>query len=124
MKWNLARLLGGPAIIAVLALFITGCSSTPKIDWNSRVGNYTYNQAVMELGPPVNSTKLDDGTVVAEWFLRHRRSGGLSVGVGMGGYSGGAVGVSRSIADTPTSDYLRLTFGPDGMLSQWGTVTK
>jgi hypothetical protein len=48
----------------------TGCAGvggcvTQKIDWSARVGNYTYAQAVMELGPPDKSAKLTDGTVVA-----------------------------------------------------------
>ena len=63
-----------------LCLFLVGCAST-KIDWNSRIGNYTYDQAVTELGPPDKQAKLTDGTVVAEWMTRR-------------GYSGGSVGLT------------------------------
>ena len=56
-------------------LFLIGCAST-KIDWNSRIGNYTYDQAVLELGPPDKYAKLTDGTVVAEWMTRRGYSGG------------------------------------------------
>ena len=29
-----------------LALLLAGCASTPKPDWNTRVGSFTYDQAV------------------------------------------------------------------------------
>ena len=51
------------------ALLLAGCV-TQKIDWASRVGNYTYDQAVMEFGPPDKSAKLSDGTTIAEWLVR------------------------------------------------------
>ena len=74
-----------------LVVFVAGCASTPKVDWNSRVGTFTYDQAVTELGPPDRSSKLEDGTVVADWFHRGSR-GGLSLGAGTG-ISSGHVGV-------------------------------
>src|SRR5690242_15264115 len=71
----------GACVVLILGLcvFLIGCAST-KIDWNSRIGNYTYDQAVLELGPPDKDAKLTDGTVVAEWMTRR-------------GYSGGSVGL-------------------------------
>ncbi len=56
------------AIFAALAL--TGCV-TQKTDWSARVGHYTYDQAVMEFGPPDKSAKLSDGFTVAEWMTRN-----------------------------------------------------
>ena len=55
------------AIALLLALLaLTGCATRNKIDWSARVGNYTFDQTVLELGPPDKQTKLSDGTVVAE----------------------------------------------------------
>jgi len=68
------------------ALFIAGCA-THRVDWDTRVGVYTYNQAVVELGPPDKQAKLTDGQTVAEWISRY--SSGGSVGVGTGFYGGG-----------------------------------
>ena len=51
--------------LALTNCLTTGCKTAPKIDWNSRVGNYTYDQAVAELGPPDKSAKLSDGKTVA-----------------------------------------------------------
>jgi hypothetical protein len=56
-----------PVVFA--ALLLAGCV-TPKIDWKARVGNYTYDQAVTEYGPPDTYAKLSDGSVVAEWLLQ------------------------------------------------------
>jgi len=56
-----------PVIFA--ALLLVGCV-TPRIDWSARVDHYTYDQAVMELGPPDRSAKLSDGSTVAEWLTR------------------------------------------------------
>src|SRR5689334_7361735 len=75
---------------------LTGCASTPKVDWNSRIGSFTYDQTVAEMGPPDKSTQLSDGSSVAEWFVKQGSS--FSFGVGTGRYSGGSsVGVGQSV---------------------------
>ena len=111
-----------------LCVFLVGCAST-KIDWNSRVGNYTYDQAVMELGPPDKYAKLTDGTVVAEWMTRRGYSGG-SVGF-MYGYGYPYHGYPYHLyspyymAEPPSPDYfIRLTFGPDGKLQAYKRVVR
>src|SRR5687767_9881823 len=58
------------------ALFLVACN-TPKINWDSRVGNYTYDQAVIDFGPPDKSARLSDGSTVSEW-LTYRGSRGTS----------------------------------------------
>ena len=104
-----------------LALLLAGCASTPKVDWNSRVGSFTYDHAVAEMGPPDKSAKLSDGSTVAEWFIKHGSS--VSFGVGTGFYSrGSSVGVGQTVGTSPSGEYLRLTFGADGKLTQWERV--
>jgi hypothetical protein len=98
--------------------FPAGCASRPKIDWNSRVGNFSYDQTIAELGPADKSARTSDGTTVAEWFLK--QSSSVSFGVGTGFYSSGsAVSVGQSVGTSPSGQYLRLTFGPDGKLNKW-----
>ena len=71
-----------------------------------------------ELGPPVASTKLQDGTNVAEWFLKYGSQ--MSFGFGTGRYGpGGGVGVGSTVTPPPRSHFLRLTFGPEGKLQCW-----
>src|SRR2546428_1350803 len=111
-----------------LCVFVVGCAST-KIDWNSRIGNYTYDQAVTELGPPDKYAKLTDGTVVAEWMTRRGYSGG-SVGFMYGyGYpyhaSPSPLSPPYSLAEPPSPDYfIRLTFGPEGKLQAYKRVVR
>ena len=105
-----------------LALLLGGCASTPKPDWNTRVGSFTYDQAVAEMGPPDKSAKLSDGSTVAEWFIKHGSS--VSFGVGTGFYSrrGSSVGVGQTVGTSPSGEFLRLTFGADGKLTRWERV--
>jgi hypothetical protein len=96
-----------------------GCRSTPKVNWDSRVGNYTYDQAVQELGPPDKTATLSDGKKVADWVQRSR-GGGLSFGLGTGfstGHTG--VGVGQSIGTRSSDRVLRLTFDPENKLVSW-----
>ena len=122
MKINFAVKFSLLAILALATTLITGCKSTPTIDWNSRVGTYTYDQAVTDLGPPDKQAKLTDGKNVCEW-ITHRHGGtGLSVGTGFysgGGGSGTGVGVSQSVGSGYPDKILKLTFGTDNKLVEW-----
>jgi len=42
---------------------LSGCAAH-RVDWASRVGNYTLDQAITEYGPPDKQAKLTDNTVV------------------------------------------------------------
>ncbi len=94
-------------------LWLVGCA-TSKVDWNARVGNYTYNQAVLEMGPPDRHATLADGTTVAEWLLNR----GYTYVYGTPGPHGPFWGGPASAYTTP-SMYMRLTFGPNGQLTAW-----
>lgn len=106
------------ASLGLGAMLLAGCSTTPPVDWERRVGNYTFDQAVIELGPPDKQAKLSDGSTVAEWILG--RSGGSALSVGTGVYSRGTgVGVSQTIGTGRAQRVLRLVFDPDGKLTSW-----
>ena len=97
--------------------FQNGCATKPKIDWNSRVGNYTFDDAVREFGPPDKSAKLTDGTMVCEWLLYR--------GYSRGHYTYFAGSVPYYSTDPPSPDsYLRLTFSSDGKLKEWKKLLK
>jgi hypothetical protein len=101
---------------AVALLFIAGCS-TYQAAWDNRVGVFTYDQSVKELGPPDKKEKLADGQTVAEWISRYNTGG--SIGMGTGFYGGPAsVGVMQT---TPAyrESKLRLTFTTNNVLSAW-----
>jgi len=110
--------LGFTLLVALAVLLFAGCASKPKVDWDSRLGDYTFDEAVVELGPPDRESTLTDGKKVADWVVGRTRSGGVSIG--FGSYSGPVgVGVSKSVGSGSQERILRLTFGEDGKLQNW-----
>lgn len=105
-------------LLVTLLLWITGCTSKPKVDWNSRVGSYTFDEAVIELGPPDRQTEISGGRKVADWVVGRTSSPRVSFGVGSYG-RGGGVGVGTGTGGEPIEKVLRLTFDKDGSLLQW-----
>ena len=105
--------------LPLLAVVLAGCVTTPRINWAARVGNYTYDQAVAEFGPPDKTAKLSDGVTVAEW---QERPAQIIVTPGPyfapPGYYYGPFAPTYSETRFP-ADYLRLTFAPDGRLKQF-----
>jgi len=119
MKTNLAAKFSLLTIFVLTAAFLIGCATTTKtVDWNSRVGAYTFDQAVTDLGPPKKQAKTDDGNSVVEWITY--RSGPTGFGNGAD-YSRGpaGVGVGQTVGQNYNDRVLRLTFGPDGKLVSW-----
>jgi hypothetical protein len=109
--------------LALLVLVTSGCASTPKPDWNQRIGNYTYDEAVRELGPPATMARLTDGGTVAEWFLKYGSQVSFGFGTGFGAGPVG-VGVGHTVTPPPSAHYLRLTFGPDNLLQKWEKIKR
>lgn len=107
---------------------LAGCA-TNRVDWESRLGAYSYDEAVSELGPPEKEATLSDGTRVAEW-LTYRSGGSTAVG-----YAGGFGYPGRfhpyygpdyyGMYTTPVREFsIRLTFGADGTLTAWRKVSR
>ena len=112
-------------VVAVVTL--AGCA-TNKINWEARIGEYTHDQAVIELGPPDKEAKLSDGTVVAEWLTRRGRTMAYTTGPGYYGYPywpGYYYGGFYPTYIQSGPDYfVRLTFGPDGKLAAWRKLAR
>ena len=106
-----------------LAALLAGCA-TRKIDWSGRVGNYTFDQAIAEMGPPDKQATLTDGMVVAEWLTRR----GYHQIYPIGGYYGSPYynwPYPATYMDSYSPDYyLRLTFGAGGRLQSWKKFAK
>ena len=107
----------------LLAALFGGCA-THKIDWSARVGAYTFDQAVAEIGPPDKQAKLTDGTLVAEWLTHRGYHQIIATGSGYG-YPYGGLPYAPTILDSSSPDFfLRLTFGADGRLQAWKKYAK
>jgi len=116
-----------PRMMAVcltgLFVLLAGCA-TQRVDWTARVGNYTYDQAIVELGPPEKSAKLTDGSVVADWLTRRGETILSPIGGGFYPYRhawAGPVGPNLMVVNT-LNYYLRLSFDPAGKLKSWKNI--
>lgn len=113
----------------VLLLALPACSSRPKVNWNAinwneRVGHYTYDQALTELGKPAGVIESNEGRV-AEWTIKRSAQMSFGVGVGAGSYGGNTAaggGVGTSVSPRPRGEYMRLQFGADGVLKRWERI--
>lgn len=110
------------AAVSLLFILFLGCA-TARVDWQSRVGIYTYDQTVLELGPPDKVATLSDGTKVGEWIMYRGYPRGGYTTFGGGYYFGGPM--IYHYTEPPMPDrFLRLTFGPDDVLQQWRYVSR
>jgi hypothetical protein len=115
-------------VALVLAGLLAGCATT-RIDWAGRIGNYTYDQAVLEMGPPDRQARLEDGTIVAEWLTRRgyaRAHGGFGYGYGYPySYHPRFYGpVYPAYIDQSPDYFVRLIFGPDMVLRDYRRFTR
>ena len=116
-------------LLIVLALLAGGCASGSKasvkdIDWGSRIGTYTYEEALADLGEPDVIGQSSEGTI-AEWVLQ--RSPNVTFGfdfgsVGFGHHTSTGVGVGTTVSPPPSGEYLHLRFDNDGKLAEWTRV--
>lgn len=111
-------------VLLAIVLWSAGCASS-RVDWGSRIGSYSYDEAVLELGPPDKQARLTDGTLVADWIMR--RGGYRRVGVGPYYYTHGyyTYAAYPSVTDYYVPDsFLRLTFNAEGNLTEWKKLAR
>lgn len=107
-----------------LVLFLAGCR-TARIDWNARLGHFTYDQAVIELGPPDRAADLTDHTKVAEW-LSYRGQSSVYLDTFPTGFYHRAYGMGwhHGHVYRGPDRFLRLVFDPEGRLKAWQWVSR
>jgi len=106
-----------PVILALTVAFLAGCTTTPPVDWNTRIGNYTYYQAVTELGPPDRQARLSDGKLVCKWFAQ--APVGTRFNGGMSNYGNNDFGAGQTIGSGFNNQMLQLTFDTNSTLAAW-----
>lgn len=92
----------------------SGCAT--KIDWKSRVGSYTYDDAIKELGPPDKVATTSDQMTVAEWLLYSGSTFATYNEWGPRGYRGYHSGFYTVDVATGPGRYLRLVFDSEKRL--------
>ncbi|MDB6109923.1 MAG: hypothetical protein JWR69_1673 [Pedosphaera sp.] len=107
-------------------ILLAGCTTGtplvnyPLVNWDRRVGNYSYNLALVDLGTPERSATLPNGTLVADWITRRSTPGTMGLGTRAGFEPPTFWESSVPGRMQPTPNYhLRLTFGRDGKLTAW-----
>ena len=116
-------------LIIVIILLAGACASGPKInvsdaEWKGRIGTYTYEQALAELGPPNVVGESGEGKT-AEWVIRQSPATSFSFGLGGASYGGNTArgaGVGTTVSPPPSGEYLRLRFDKNGKLAEWTRV--
>ena len=107
------------ALLALLgALVVSGCV-TNRVNWNARIGNYTYDQAIVELGPPDKVAHLSDGRTVAEWVTQVQTGGAIFYGGGYRHHYGDIAYVQTMPGYFEHK--FRLTFTPNNILTTWSS---
>ena len=105
-------------VTAFVLLFLAGCSTTPKINWNERIGTFSWNDALAELGQPNRVTELEGGVKSAEWVTTRGLKGPTQAQAPI--YAGGEiVNPDQTSGWNAPDKVLRLMFTPDGKLFDW-----
>jgi hypothetical protein len=113
--------------VILLAALLLACATKAKVardrDWSPYIGNYTFGQAIEELGQPYVTGEQSDGSKFAEWIVH--QSPQVSLGFGAGGGSFGShsgVGAGTTVSPPPHGEYLHLDFGTNGLLKAWTKI--
>ena len=118
---HVARLICG----VLFGLLVAGCQALQQVDWDGRIGRFDYDQAVAELGWPVEETKLSGGMRRAEWITNSGVSIGRAlVGPGYKRRSMSVVPLEPTEIHRLRDRYLQLTFDKAGRLVAWKNGTK
>ncbi len=87
------------------------------MDWDSRVGHYTYDQALADLGSPSRQMRLSDGNMVYKWSAQPKVGNNLNTGMsyyGSTGFTG-----PQPVGPGGNDRMLQLTFDTNGVLTAW-----
>jgi hypothetical protein len=103
-------------ILTLTAGLFAGCATPAPINWDSRIGTYTYDQAVKDYGPPDRQATLTDGRKAAEWYLSYGENVAPVFSAGPGYESG--IGVLQT-GQQYFEINLHLTFTTNNTLAAW-----
>lgn len=111
------------SLLGFLLILSSGCSSTKDL-WNARIDNYSYDEAVIEMGPPDREATLQDGTRICEWRTAKGSSYGYSYGSSAWPYNSGPWIFQNQVVRESLDFFIRLTFSKEGQLKNWEKVRR
>jgi len=110
---------------AAFCLIGVGCRTLHQVDWDGRIGEFSYRQAVAELGRPDGEVKLPGGMRRVEWITNSGASAGRTLaGAGYQQRTLSVVRLEPAEVYRLRDRYLRLTFDRAGRLAAWENGTK
>jgi hypothetical protein len=104
-------------LLLVVAGLLCGCS-TAAINWDNRVGVYSWQDALTELGSPDRVADLEGGVKAAEW-ITPRTTGRPTAATTPAYVRGDRVEPTPTYGVQAPDKVLRLSFTPDGKLLDW-----
>jgi hypothetical protein len=117
--------LAGLVCAALLGLIGVGCQALQQVDWDGRIGLFSYEQAVAELGRQTEEAKLPGGMRRVEWITNSGSSMGRALaGAGYQRRSMSVVPLEPTEIHRLRDRFLRLTFDKAGRLIAWENGTK
>lgn len=109
--------MGWLASLAAVS-FLLGCATPSSVNWDQRIGTYTWDDALAEFGTPTRITELTGGVRAAEWIWP--RTQVETVAPPPPTYERGQPSSPTQTYGTTAPDkILKLSFTPDGKLMDW-----
>lgn len=102
-------------LLLLVGILLAGCASQKMPDLKSQIGIITYDEVLIELGPPNHVATLDNGGRVAQW-LQYTSRVYSTPGLAYGGWGPWGPGFGTPAVSSTPAVYLLLTFGPDSKL--------
>ena len=118
-KLPVGRIMGW-CVSLMAATLLLGCATSSPARWDHRIGTYSWEDAVAELGPPDRVTEETGGVKVAEW-IQSRTEGMLAPSSPSVPLREQTLGTSNTSGTVAPAKILRLSFTPDGKLLDWHT---
>jgi hypothetical protein len=113
-----------PAVFLLTSLFLCGCAGTQGIDWDKRIGNYSYDDMRGDYGQPWKTQIAADGFKTCDWPVYVRVSWQTHTGYD---YTYGRD--YFPITDQPNASggvkyFYRMTFDAKGLLTKWEKIKR
>jgi hypothetical protein len=108
--------LRGTVAFLLLASCASGWFGRTRKQWDSRVGSFTYTQAIEEIGAPDEKIVTSSGGWVAIWRGHQDRAAALS------SLDSADISLAQRNIVGSNGTRLRLTFTLEGTLLAWGNL--